>query len=788
GSIAYDSAGDNHGVVAGADWVEGVLGGALSFYDDGANVEIPDDDSLTPTNAITVAFWRNNGGAGIYKMAFCPDQSASPGNSRAYWLDATWPDHKIRFHVFSSVNADDEIISEGTYAFDEWHHVVGTFDRGKATIYGDGQFDSSKNFSVTSIMNDVHPLFVGGYWSYCGEDHFVDTMNGCVDDFRIYNRALSAGEVAELYREQPGDGLVGHWKFDEGEGDVAYDSARDNDGTIYGAEWADGILGQALSFDGLGDDGVYMESSSDEGSPLNIYNKDLTISAWVKSEGGGTIVARARPHRITYRLGIGGQSAYINTYRSPTHWTMYAYDSVTQDDWHHVVGVFDRAQRRGRLYVDGRKEADEELGADPPADGGITKIGCRNDTADFPFTGSIDDVRIYSRVLSSAEVLELYGARPDEGLVGHWKFDEGEGDVAQDSAGNNDGTVYGATWAKGILDGALNFDGWSDYVEVASSEELKLNSAGTISAWINPRELYRNAIVDKRGDVDLDNTNANYFLTLGSYNQCSLVISDGTTWIDVQIPQQELTTNTWQHVTGTWNASDARIYLNSRLMDVQPNTLSDLLRSDAYPLRIGSHGADVWHFNGYIDDARIYDRDLSAAEVAELYGQGADDGLVAHWKFDEGQGSVAHDSAGTNDGTVYGAAWADGILDGALDFDGDDDYVSLSQNAVKTTELTVSAWANHTGPGGGSEQTNAIFQQRNDAVADGKATILLMSEFLSPGVTTAIVRSSANPGGDRQELNAPRMGYGEWHHYALTVGSNDIVLYIDGADVADAAN
>jgi len=70
----------------------------------------------------------------------------------------------------------------------------------------------------------------------------------------------------------------------------------------------------------------------------------------------------------------------------------------------------------------------------------------------------------------------------DPNLVAHWKFDDGAGDIAVDSAGGNNGTVVGAT---GTIDGALNFDGTGDYVELPDNEPiwLPLNDF-TVSFWV----------------------------------------------------------------------------------------------------------------------------------------------------------------------------------------------------------------------------------------------------------------------------------------------------------------
>ncbi|MHC4889517.1 MAG: hypothetical protein ACYTEO_08660, partial [Planctomycetota bacterium] len=91
-----------------------------------------------------------------------------------------------------------------------------------------------------------------------------------------------------------------------------------------------------------------------------------------------------------------------------------------------------------------------------------------------------------SLFLAVVGVLVLCGsARSVEDMVSHWKFDEGSGTTAYDSAGSNDGTIYGASWLDGIIDGALDFDGSGDYVD-APTTNFNVN-VGTISMWFKQR-------------------------------------------------------------------------------------------------------------------------------------------------------------------------------------------------------------------------------------------------------------------------------------------------------------
>jgi len=60
----------------------------------------------------------------------------------------------------------------------------------------------------------------------------------------------------------------------------------------------------------------------------------------------------------------------------------------------------------------------------------------------------------------------------DPNLVGWWKFDEGSGTIAYDSAGSNHGAIYGAQWIASPIDGALSFDGVNDYVDCGTGPAI----------------------------------------------------------------------------------------------------------------------------------------------------------------------------------------------------------------------------------------------------------------------------------------------------------------------------
>ena len=98
--------------------------------------------------------------------------------------------------------------------------------------------------------------------------------------------------------------------------------------------------------------------------------------------------------------------------------------------------------------------------------------------------------------------------------------------------------------------------------------------------------------------------------------------------------------------------------------------------------------------DGALDDFRIYDRALSAAEIEKLYLEGSDRGLIAHYKFDDSTdiGKCEIDNA-TNNLTATTVSIVDGIINDAADFDGSTSYLKTSAIDLATTNVySISFW------------------------------------------------------------------------------------------------
>ena len=214
-------------------------------------------------------------------------------------------------------------------------------------------------------------------------------------------------------------------------------------------------------------------------------------------------------------------------------------------------------------------------------------------------------------ILSFVEV-----ASAVDGMVSYWKFDEGGGNIAYDSAGGDDGALYGPTWATGIVGGALSFDGQNDYVYagMAPSSQFVDGDSFTLAGWVRTvADGTRKPIICRYRfgmEVSADEVAQIYIACLPSISW---------KWCGSPTPLNE---DEWFHIAGIYEDAGAtqelKIYVNGELKNVLSTTALD----NSHPLTALYIGRTLHmnglYFNGQIDDVRIYDRALEEAEVIVL--------------------------------------------------------------------------------------------------------------------------------------------------------------------------
>ncbi len=151
------------------------------------------------------------------------------------------------------------------------------------------------------------------------------------------------------------------------------------------------------------------------------------------------------------------------------------------------------------------------------------------------------------------------GAGADEGLVGYWSFDQGQGDVLRDQRGQgNDGQIHGAKWVKSGRGYALWFNGKTDYVDCGDGASLDITGPITVQAWMQPR-------LDNRGEAGVAGKSFDsYALTLRtstfSKNSPRFHISSGDNSISVPAG----IVGSWMHIVATFDGATMRTYRNGQ--------------------------------------------------------------------------------------------------------------------------------------------------------------------------------------------------------------------------------
>jgi pimeloyl-ACP methyl ester carboxylesterase len=204
--------------------------------------------------------------------------------------------------------------------------------------------------------------------------------------------------------------------------------------------------------------------------------------------------------------------------------------------------------------------------------------------------------------------------------VAHWKFDEGSGTVASDSAGSSPGTIIdGPKWVDGRIGGALRFDGLDDYVDCGKAAILAPEKL-TVTFWVfvEGKTSYQYAL-GKAKDIS---PQRDYTFSTGSDGRLEFAFGeDAGKRVAVQSKGQ-MPLGQWVHVAATRDAGTASLYLNGQLENSAPYSFA--VTNKGQSLRIGSIGTtNGWagFFKGKIDDVRIYDKALSAEAIQKLYSQ-----------------------------------------------------------------------------------------------------------------------------------------------------------------------
>ncbi|AZQ32160.1 LamG domain-containing protein [Streptomyces cyaneochromogenes] len=628
----------------------------------------------------------------------------------------------------------------------------------------------------------------------------------------------AAGHQSETYtyhfRVKSGQPERSMWQLDETAGATAATAtAKDRPATLYGGPTlgAVGTKDKAVTFDGVDD---YAATDI----PTVSTDGGFAVSAWAKlSKAPGTAaVIAAQPGNHAPGFELYYSSAYdrwaFNQYTAdtasatPVRAMAPAAGGVTVGKWTHLVGTYSSGADEMKLYVDGVLVGTTAYSTPWDARRGLQfGAGSYSGQPGSFFPGDIDEVQIFDKPLSQAEVTVLNGKTSlSTGRPARMVFAMDEQAGAPELTGKQevvDATYVGGPTAggEGVAGNALTLDGTNDY---ATTNRPLLNNERSfaVSAWAKlPAAKPNHAGVVA---TQLGTNKPGFELYYSSsydrwvFNNYSADSATGTPIRAMQAEGKTAFGGSWAHLVGVHDtvANKLLLYVNGTLAG------STALSSTWYaggPVQLGASrhdGSLTSFFPGQIDDVRIFDRAVSGEEVTQLFKQRP---LVkSRWTFETTAGTApvtVPDAAGSGSSLTLngGAAQSySAFMDAAsMELNGTTAYASTSKVPVDTAgSFTLTAWAVASSmPSGPVSLIGAEGANRNaftvrfipDPVDPDRRPgrwQLAVTDTDDPAATPTVVEV------DNGLFNDVRL----WNHLALAYDgfSKQVRLYVNG-DIAE---
>ncbi len=408
---------------------------------------------------------------------------------------------------------------------------------------------------------------------------------------------------------------------------------------------------------------------------MSISGSSITMSAWVKPSSAaiGNILGfnTTYPGKNSFFVSLNtaddgvtntAGSVYVNrgSPHGPGGYILSgATDaaSVPQNAWTHLVVVVTPASNVIQIFVNGAtqpvtynlKQTPAAFSSANPfmAIGALANINAVSIFTNSFFSGSLDDIRVYNRALSTSEVQQLYQAGAAQigaslssdslksGLLGWWPFDgktvNWTADLASDISGNaNSGLLVNmpttTSQTAGKIGQALTFNGAnSSYILTPLTAAIGTGSY-SYSVWFKTTTSQLAGMISRRGGSQQFSLNISNSTVDGAGNKVSIVDSDGSNirtgasassyidgkWHNAVIVRDANTTATLGYIDGA-----LAITTDSTSIPNQSGTDNIIVGAS------GNGGSSAsFNFTGSLDDARVYNRALSSSEILRMYRDG----------------------------------------------------------------------------------------------------------------------------------------------------------------------
>lgn len=440
-----------------------------------------------------------------------------------------------------------------------------------------------------------------------------------------------AGNRSEIYRyrvfvrahDPLASGLTGHWKLD---GDLSDESSDGRTLTAEGSPVLDdsGYAGSSATLDGA-DDWLSEPTGVDTAG-------SFSVAAWVKpnaSEANQAIVAQDGEHVSGFQLQstLNGQWAFVMFSEDvvgggSVHSRARSTQLVQPGVWTHVTGVYDAAAQEIRLYVDGVLAGTQTHTGAWTASGSLTvgRALWSGNHVDH-FSGSIDEIRVYDRVLVESETAML---SQQAVLRAHYAMEEGSGTATRDEVTGREAAFHGGvSWEVGEF---VSLSLRHDYVDwqhlSAPRPDIRTDRSYTVAAWVKADDLTRQEVAVSMDDTEYAPFTLGYRIDTGRWGMVvTCPTSKGCELGGGVAHSADLATaGEWVHLTGVYDAQaeESRLYVNGRFSGKATgvhswNNVGDFLIGRT--VWTGQQ-ADPWY--GSIDEVRVFAGIPTDREIFQL--------------------------------------------------------------------------------------------------------------------------------------------------------------------------
>jgi hypothetical protein len=329
--------------------------------------------------------------------------------------------------------------------------------------------------------------------------------------------------------------------------------------------------------------------------------------------------------------------------------------------------------------------------------GNKTTVKFRDELSDIKLYQSTSGLLDYNGNLLSTENKHL-----EDGLVLWYdKLIDADSGLITDKSGNDiNGTLTSITNRD---DGLLYFDGSDDYISSNINPIKEEGSHLTISLWIKPKYTKQYMYLINQAS----SLYKSYYLYIVRANNNKIVfkISSGTYTYSIST-SDKIIFNKWTHILCTYDNTIMKIYINGKLSNFSYSSM--IINTSSNNFIIGTDTTNVYPYNGYMKDIRIYNRAINTNEITELYNIGLvsikdDTGditlpdPVIYLKMQDGLDNTVY-NYGTDKTNVYGTIynynsnWSFLGKRYCVGFDGTNDYIDISSSSTLTGQLTISLW------------------------------------------------------------------------------------------------